>query len=302
MRWAAERWDDGGRTEGDLYRGGRLDTAIELAASEPLPGREAEFVEAGRRLRDREQSDVKRRTRRLRILAAATSVLAVVALVVGMLAIRAAGRADHQTTIAEARRVGAEALQERAYDRALLLAVEGVHLSDSAENATTCSTPSSAVPGDRGDSERRLTVAGRGELARRATRDRVRQPSCGDGLRPHHRDPVGNLGAAGITYGAFAVRPGGDVVAVSSYPTRCFHTIECPEAVVEVFDATDLSPRGIRYEGFELLASDMVYSTDGSLLATVGRLPVGRSAGQPRDLATGPTRSASVPSRSAERI
>ena len=31
-------------------------------------------------------------------------------------------------------------------------------------------------PGDRGDPERRLTAAGRGELAGRATRDRVRQP------------------------------------------------------------------------------------------------------------------------------
>ena len=102
-------------------------------AGRPLPGREAEFVEAGRRLRDREQSDTRRRTRRLRILATVTSLLAVIALVVGLVAIRAAGRADDQATIAEARRVGAEALQEPAYDRALLLAVEGVHLSDSAE-------------------------------------------------------------------------------------------------------------------------------------------------------------------------
>ena len=52
VRWAAERWVDGGRSEGDLYRGGRLDAALELANRDPLPGQDAQFVEAARQLRD----------------------------------------------------------------------------------------------------------------------------------------------------------------------------------------------------------------------------------------------------------
>ncbi len=140
VRGAAERWVLDGRSEGDLYRGARLDAALELAVREPLPGQEAEFVEAGRQLRDREQADARRRARRLRILATVTSVLAVIALVVGAIAVvqrndarDARSAADEAATIADARRAGAEALEERAYDRALLLAAEGQHLWDSAE-------------------------------------------------------------------------------------------------------------------------------------------------------------------------
>ena len=87
VRWAAERWAMGGRSDGDLYRGARLDAALELAAREPLPGQDAAFVVAGRQLRDREQAEARHRARRLRVLAAVTSVLAVVALVVGTIAV-----------------------------------------------------------------------------------------------------------------------------------------------------------------------------------------------------------------------
>ena len=175
VRWAAERWVAGGRTDGDLYRGGRLDAALDLAARAPFPSREAEFVDAGRQLRDREQADTRRRARRLRVLATVTSLLAVVAIVVGAIAVvqrndaeqargaadesarvadEAAGqavreaqradaaaddarretqRADASGTLAEARRLGTQALVQDDYDQALLLAVEGRHLQDSRE-------------------------------------------------------------------------------------------------------------------------------------------------------------------------
>ena len=274
VRWDAERWDEGGRVDGDLYRGGRLDAALDLAARAPLPARETEFVEAGRHLRDREQTDARRRSRRLRVLATVTSLLAVVALVVGILAVRSASRADQQTTIAEARRIGAEALQERAYDRALLLAVEGVHLADSAETRgnllDTIERSPRAIAVIRSDGSRLHRVESSPDGRHVIVSD------SRDALTVYDRttrDPVGHLGAAGITYGSVDVSPDGDDVAAASFPTPCLQMGECPEARVEVFDAVDLSPRGIRYEGFEYFASDVAYSTDGSLLAAVAPLP-----------------------------
>ena len=77
LRWAAERWDAGGRNDADLYRGLRLDAAVKLAGRERLPIREAEFVDAGLALRNRESSETRRRTRQLRILVGATSILTV---------------------------------------------------------------------------------------------------------------------------------------------------------------------------------------------------------------------------------
>ena len=140
VRWAAERWAEGGRSDGDLYRGSRLDAALDLAAREPLPGRRGGVrrsrTAAARprtvrrqtpnppppRPRHRHLAARRRRARRRRDRRRAAQ--------------RRRGRAlaaDEAATIADARRAGAEALEERAYDRALLLAVEGQHLWDSAE-------------------------------------------------------------------------------------------------------------------------------------------------------------------------
>ena len=49
----AERWATGGHNDADLYRGLRLDRAIDLTRRDGLSGQEREFVEAGRLLRDR---------------------------------------------------------------------------------------------------------------------------------------------------------------------------------------------------------------------------------------------------------
>ena len=130
--------------------------------------------------------------------------------------------ADEAATIADARRVGAEALQERAYDRALLLAVEGVHLSDSADARTTCSTPSSATPGDRGDPERRPRLL---DVESSPDGRHVIVSDSRDAVTAFDRHAAGRsggqLGAAGITYGAFAVRPG----------WRCRRRVVIPDTV-----------------------------------------------------------------------
>jgi WD40 repeat protein len=139
VRWAAERWAAGGRNDSDLYRGARVDAATELAARESLPAQDAAFVDASRQLRDREVADQRRRSRRLRVLAAVASVLALVALVVGAIAVIQRNDAQEARTDADAaaREAQIEALVGRAEsiratqrDVSALLAVEAFRLSD----------------------------------------------------------------------------------------------------------------------------------------------------------------------------
>ena len=139
VRWAAERWAAGGRSDADLYRGTRVDAAAELAARESLPAQEAAFVDASRQLRDRELAEQRRRSRRLRVLATVTSVLALVALVVGAIAViqRNDAQEAREEADAAAREAQIEGLVGRTEsirvtqrDVAALLAVEAFRMAD----------------------------------------------------------------------------------------------------------------------------------------------------------------------------
>ena len=139
LRGAAERWNEDGRSDADLYRGLRLDAAVDLAGREHLPVREAEFVDAGLALRNRESSETRRRTRRLRTLVGATSILAVIALLVGVVAIGQRNDAqDSQDAAEESARAArieglvgrSESMRATQRDVAALLAVEAFRLAD----------------------------------------------------------------------------------------------------------------------------------------------------------------------------
>ncbi len=132
---AAETWDAMGRPDSELYRGVRLTQALEWRAQTgaDLTPTERDFLDSGRRHADHEVRRHRRTNRRLKGLLAGLSVLLVVAIVAGLLAIGESERADAESNVAEARRVGAQALVEWPYDRALLLAVEAVNLWDSPE-------------------------------------------------------------------------------------------------------------------------------------------------------------------------
>jgi class 3 adenylate cyclase/WD40 repeat protein len=169
LRWAAERWEAGGRSETDLYRGPRLDNALGLAAREGLPPREKEFLAAGGQLRDREHAEARRRARRLRMLAAVTSVLAAVAIAVGVVAVVQRNDAQHAraTADAAARTAQIEALVGRAEsmratqrDAAALLAVEAFRLDDTAR--TRSALLSTFTDSSGFYDTHRLPAAGRG--------------------------------------------------------------------------------------------------------------------------------------------
>jgi class 3 adenylate cyclase/WD40 repeat protein len=147
VRLDATRWVTDGRNEADLYRGARLETALDLSSRAAFPRQEAEFLESGRALRDREQLDARRRSRRLVVLASVASVLAILAAAVGVVAVvqrgdaqRSRSAAENAATVAEesARAAQIEALVGRAEsirvtqrDTAALLAAQAFRFADS---------------------------------------------------------------------------------------------------------------------------------------------------------------------------
>ncbi|KRF27438.1 BTAD domain-containing putative transcriptional regulator [Phycicoccus sp. Soil802] len=139
---AATSWDDLGRPDSELYRGVRQGRAVEWRdrATPSLTPAEQDFLAAGAALAETERRATEEQVRRehrsnqrLRAGLAAVAVLLAVAIVAGALAKTAADRADQQARVADARRLGAEALRADDLDRSLLLAAAGVTLEDSVD-------------------------------------------------------------------------------------------------------------------------------------------------------------------------
>ena len=107
---AAVEWDQAGRPADQLYRGGRLEAAVELAAIEPsvLNDRELAFVRAGEAAAAAEQRRTVRRTRILQGLLAATGVFLAAALIAAVVAVDRANDARQAQTDAEQARAEAD--------------------------------------------------------------------------------------------------------------------------------------------------------------------------------------------------
>ena len=151
MTESAGAWEAGGRDDGDLYRGARLQAIEEWAVNEgeDLNELEREFLEAslaGRRAeQEAEQAYIDqqiRQNRRLRRLLVTVAVVAVVAVLAGALAFQQQRRADDEAAAAteaafesETRRISADAAQLVQSDRrvALLLAAEAYRRSPGPE-------------------------------------------------------------------------------------------------------------------------------------------------------------------------
>jgi DNA-binding SARP family transcriptional activator/WD40 repeat protein len=130
---AASEWQGSGRDPAELYRGARLASALDWAASHDseLNDLEREFLDESRAASEREAERQRRTNRRLRSLLVGVGVLLTLAVVAGVIARSERQSARSVATIADAQRLGAAALNEDRFDQALLLANAGAALDDS---------------------------------------------------------------------------------------------------------------------------------------------------------------------------
>ncbi len=145
---AADAWDAMDRPESELYRGTRLTRTLEWRdrARPDLSDTETAFLEASAALSESElraaQELVRRErrvNRRLRGALTGVAVLAVLALVAGVLAVRSSDRAEDErdrarsaADLADARRAGAVALEHEDLSTSLLLALSALQVDTSA--------------------------------------------------------------------------------------------------------------------------------------------------------------------------
>ena len=129
---SAREWDEQGRDAAEVYRGGRLAAALEWRAGhEPeLNQTEQAFLDAGRAAAGRAQG-------RLQMVLAAVTVLLLVAVTGGVVALINQQSASNHARVALARQLGAQAVNEPRLDRAMLLAREAVNLDRSPQTEGT---------------------------------------------------------------------------------------------------------------------------------------------------------------------
>jgi WD40 repeat protein/DNA-binding SARP family transcriptional activator len=149
---AAGGWESLGRPASELYRGARLEAALEWRAATraDLTDLESAFLDASLAEATSERAAMAararmqaRQNRRLRVLLGAAAAFLILSLVAGVVALgqrdraqRSAAAADTAAEVAEARRLSALSLTVDDLDQALLLAVEGQRLHDSNDTRT----------------------------------------------------------------------------------------------------------------------------------------------------------------------
>jgi WD40 repeat protein/DNA-binding SARP family transcriptional activator len=132
---SAFAWEEGGRDDGDLYRGARLTAALDWAdAHQSDPNElESEFLRRSRSSSEGEAVRARRTNRLLRGLLGGVAALLALSLVVGSLALRQRDQAQAAAVVADARRLAASSLTQKDLIVSLLLAREAVALDDSPE-------------------------------------------------------------------------------------------------------------------------------------------------------------------------
>ena len=130
---AARDWEDADRDPGELYRGARLASALDWNAGHEgdLNELERQFLAESRAEAEHEAEHQRRTNRRLRGLLAGLAVLLALAVVAGIAALNQRGDARDAARVADAQRLGVEALGEARLDEALLLARAAVELDES---------------------------------------------------------------------------------------------------------------------------------------------------------------------------
>lgn len=300
---AARAWEAEGRSDDNVYRGARLEAAMEWMArhgppASPLAG---PFLDAGRRWAQRELDEsrerlgreVRARQRLTRALAAA-SLLLVLAIAAGVLALRQVDRADTAAAAAEreaaradgaafdarraatlaeeaalsadAERLGASAGLEDELDTSLLLAAQAFSMADtpSTRGALLRSVQRSpqAVGMIRSDGARFLAL----ELSPDGSRLAVNENEGGTALYDvASGDRIGHFPTANV--GGLAWSPDGTAFVTADISPDVDPSSGAGGLLVDavLVDATSLTERA-RYTGRTGPVSDFAFSPDGGVL------------------------------------
>jgi WD40 repeat protein/DNA-binding SARP family transcriptional activator/energy-coupling factor transporter ATP-binding protein EcfA2 len=129
----AREWAERERDAALLYRGAPLAAALAWAAEHEaeLSTLEREFLEQSRLASERDAERQRSAYRRLRILVVAVAMLLAAAVVAGVLALAQRNSARDSALVADAQRLGAQALVQDRLDRALLLARQAWNMDPS---------------------------------------------------------------------------------------------------------------------------------------------------------------------------
>ncbi|MET0781140.1 MAG: BTAD domain-containing putative transcriptional regulator [Microbacterium sp.] len=275
---AAAAWDAMARPDSELYRGGRLASVQHWrnTASPALTTLEREFLDASAANETAGLAATQRQVRRLSWVSMGAAGLAIVTVVSSVVAGFQVNLAGERTTVAEARRVAALALEEPEFDRALLLAVESIRLWDNPETRTNLTRLFSIAP--RVTNITRVPEDGPGiasmSLAANGTRASVVDSEHVVRLFDlEDRTQLGEYAPFFKMVVTSAVDPVTGTVAFSETSDPC--NFRCDFRRVATLDVGGAGRSGLNtYEGLDGVAVDVEYSADGShfaaLTATTG--------------------------------
>jgi WD40 repeat protein/DNA-binding SARP family transcriptional activator len=237
---AAREWRDSGGDPAELYRGARLAAALDWAVEhEPeLNELEREFLDESRAASEREAERQRRTNRRLRSLLAGVGVLLALAVVAGVIARSERQGAREAATVADAERLGAEALNEDRFGDALRLANAGAALDDSVTTRSNLISTLLRSPAALGV----LNVGG--DLSSSALSPDGRTLAIGerDGtvrlFDTETRELIGDHKAPGDVW-SVAFDPGGDSLAIAGWKGA-----EAFDGYLAILDADTADVRG----------------------------------------------------------
>ena len=267
LREAAAEWQRMNRDEAGLYRGVRLDAALDALDDSPLPPSETEFLDASRAFRAREELEAQdridrqtRANRRLRAQLAAIAVALVVALIVGFIALDQRGQAQAERDAADAardamrstERDAAEAARARSRTPSATLPMRHGAMRPPASSPPPPTPTSPSIPSDRycWGSERstpRRTSTG---------------PSCPRRSNALHRAVSENRLLVTVP----------DVGGTLDWnPTNDTFVTEGPEesGMVDIRSATT-GESILSWRGDDIDINDVEFSADGTMLAVAG--------------------------------
>ncbi|SEH00238.1 Serine/threonine protein kinase [Nonomuraea solani] len=215
---AAERWQEQGRREADLFQGSSLDDALRWAAAErrniTLTPDERDFLAAGAAL-------TRRRSRRSRLVSITLAVLLSLALVAGLMLVRQSAMLAGQRDVAESARLAGVAGEVRGKDPVLgmLLSAAAGRLAptDEARSALLASAAHHATrsfrdPDTGPATARTLSADGRSLIS--VGPDEVKVWDVGTGRRT---GGFTGLGLTGKRLRQAAISPDGRLLAVADH-------------------------------------------------------------------------------------